>query len=116
MKTDFYGKALDTRRKPKRAEQPDMFAEPLSRKTDPITSREATTAERVTGQRLRVLKESEVFGKDFTAKELSALSGIPHNVICRRLPELKKLGKLNKCESDDPNPLRRNGEMVWWVV
>jgi len=65
---------------------------PASRNTDPLSSFEAEEQVERSGKRktqaIRVFEAVKEYPEQ-TAGELEFLTGIPHNVLCRRLPDLR---------------------------
>lgn len=85
------------------------------RTTDPATSK-AINTEAISMELTMIMDAIMELGRDFTARELSKLSGINYYLIQKRLSVLKKLGLITKSDEDEEKPLKRNGQMVWWKV
>ena len=76
-----------------------QYETPAARKSDPITSHEADKRIKKTGKvhmwRLKVL-EALIDYPDLTARELSIASGLPHEMVHKRLPELADRGLVKR--------------------
>ncbi|HDZ14870.1 hypothetical protein LCGC14_1109560 [marine sediment metagenome] len=73
---------------------------PVSRRTDPLSSKQAE--KEINGNGLRNRQQEVVFQAvrkypNHTSKELCAITGIDRHVVARRLPELFKRGPSRKC-------------------
>jgi predicted HTH transcriptional regulator len=87
------------KRKGDNVTQNDLFSNPIARKNDPGTSKRAAQRHTRSGERatqalrvLQVLKEHP----GLTSRELAKVSGIAHEVMHKRLPDLRRNGLARK--------------------
>lgn len=99
--------------------QKDLFSDnPISRKTDPISSHEAArmiTDSGIRGKQQREVLKLVIDNPGRTSRELSASSIYDRYVVARRLPELEdaglvKKGDIKKCWYSDKNAV------IWWRI
>lgn len=85
----------------------------FSRRSDSPTSTQAVNMPKIKGELKTVLDAINQMITGFTARELANHSGLDYVMVSKRLSVLQKYGFITKSDPSDPNPERRDGQMIW---
>jgi len=88
----------------------------FSRRIDSPTSAQAVKIPKIKGELKAVLHAVDQMLIGFTARELANHSGLDYVMVSKRLSVLQKYGYITKSDPRDPNPERRDGQMIWWRI
>jgi len=85
----------------------------FSRLIDSPTSRQAIKIPKIKGELKVVLDAVDKMICGFTVRELANHSGLDYIMLSKRMSVLQKYGFVIKSDPEDPNPERRDGQMIW---